>query len=69
MTRKDYARIARSISVSTLDVIDRVEFSAGNDYAEGMRAMRTSLLKNLSSALAEDNPRFDFEVFRKACLA
>jgi len=69
MTRKDYARIASAISVSTLDVIDRVEFSAGNDYAEGMRAMRTSLLKNLSSALAEDNPRFDFEIFRKACLA
>tara|TARA_R110000868_G_scaffold390084_1_gene659623 strand:- start:433 stop:642 length:210 start_codon:yes stop_codon:yes gene_type:complete len=69
MTRKDYARIARSINISTLEIIDRMEFSAGNDYAEGMRAMRTAILKNLSTALAEDNPRFDFEKFRTACLA
>jgi hypothetical protein len=33
-----------------------------------MRDMRASILNHIGAALREDNPRFDFERFRIACM-
>jgi hypothetical protein len=67
MTRKDYERIARAIEIATLESIRNVPASE-TVYYDGMRDMRASILKHIGAALAEDNPRFDFEKFRIACM-
>lgn len=67
MTRKDYERLALAIQDATLESIRDVPASR-TEYFDGMRDMRAAILKHIGAALREDNPRFDFERFRIACL-
>lgn len=66
MTKKDYQRIADAISDGTRDAF---RFTAtGSEAADGMREMRSAIIHRLVRTLSEDNPRFDPERFRAACL-
>lgn len=68
MTKKDYQRIADAIADGTRDELRHVA-NESEDYKDGVRMMRGAIIHRLCRTLAEDNPRFDPERFRAACLA
>jgi hypothetical protein len=58
MTRKDYELIADAISGTIAEYARQ-----GEDISEVMR----ELAENLATGLESENPRFNRELFRKAC--
>jgi hypothetical protein len=59
--------ISRAVSAATMRGFGGA--SMQHEYRDGMRYMRAEMITALAAALNENNPRFNSEAFRAACLA
>ena len=58
--------IAAAVSAATMRAFD--DAGMQQEYRDGMRYMRAEIVTALANAMHENNPRFDAEAFRDACL-